>query len=75
MTLPDAFSLAFLRHLGSTPKKKKSVNAAAEERLAKSIETISVVDEPRVKSRNLNVVEEFEKSEMKRLANFVVVGK
>lgn len=39
------------------------------------MEGISVIDEPRVKSRNLNVVAEFEKSGMKRLANFVVVGK
>jgi hypothetical protein len=33
------------------------------------------VDEPRVKSKNLNVVDEYEKSGMKRMANFVVVGK
>jgi hypothetical protein len=33
-----------------------------------------VTDEPRVKSRNLNVVDEFEKSGLKRMANFVVLG-
>jgi len=33
-----------------------------------------VADEPRVKSKNLNVVDEFEKSASKRLANFVVLG-
>jgi elongation factor 1 alpha-like protein len=33
-----------------------------------------VVDEPRVKSKNLNVVDEFEKSDSKRMANFVVLG-
>jgi elongation factor 1 alpha-like protein len=33
-----------------------------------------VVDEPRVRSKNLNVIDVFEKSGMKRMANFVVVG-
>jgi elongation factor 1 alpha-like protein len=29
---------------------------------------------PKTKSKNLNVVEEFEKSGMKRMSNFVVIG-
>lgn len=33
-----------------------------------------MADEPRVKSKNLNVVDEFEKSASKRMANFVVLG-
>jgi len=32
------------------------------------------IDDTKVKSKNLDVVDEFEKSKMKRMANFVVVG-
>jgi elongation factor 1 alpha-like protein len=32
------------------------------------------MEESRVKSKNLNVIEEYEKSSPKRIANFVVVG-
>jgi elongation factor 1 alpha-like protein len=42
--------------------------------LAESVEGL-VIEESRVKSKNLNVVDEFEKSSPKRIANFVVVGK
>jgi elongation factor 1 alpha-like protein len=42
--------------------------------LADSVGSL-VIDEPRVKSKNLNVVDEFEKSNAKRVANFVVMGK
>lgn len=52
----------------ATPKKNN-------EKLAESVEKLSVEEVPRVKSKNLNVVEEFEKSGMKRMANFVVIGK
>jgi hypothetical protein len=61
----------FLRHTGIIPKKKKK---QANGDLAESVEKLAVADEPRVKSKNLNVVDEFEKSGMKRMANFVVVG-
>lgn len=39
------------------------------------METLTVEEAPRVKSKNLNVLNEFEKSGMKRMANFVVIGK
>ncbi|OAG18739.1 hypothetical protein CC77DRAFT_1022266 [Alternaria alternata] len=56
---------------GTTPKKKKKqINGD----LAESVEKLTVADEPRVKSKNLNVVDEFEKSASKRMANFVVLG-
>ncbi|CAN9115988.1 unnamed protein product [Alternaria alternata] len=55
----------------TTPKKKKKqINGD----LAESVEKLTVADEPRVKSKNLNVVDEFEKSASKRMANFVVLG-
>lgn len=33
-----------------------------------------LIEESRVKSKNLNVLDEFEKSQSKRMANFVVIG-
>ncbi|KAF1936391.1 hypothetical protein EJ02DRAFT_459567 [Clathrospora elynae] len=57
---------------GSTPKKKRNATTNGE-KLAESVERLNV-DEPRVRSKNLNVVDEFEKSGLKRMANFVVVG-
>lgn len=61
----------FLRIIGTTPKKKnKAVNG---DKLSESVDKL-VIEEPKVKSKNLNVVEEFQKSGMKRMANFVVVG-
>jgi hypothetical protein len=44
------------------------------EKLADSVGSLTI-EEPRVKSKNLNVIGEFEKSNPKRIANFVVVGK
>lgn len=61
-----------LNPTGTTPKKKKTTNSNSEQ-LAASVEKLTV-DEPRVKSKNLNVIEEYEKSGLKRAANFVVVG-
>lgn len=43
------------------------------DKLADSVEKLAV-DEPKVKSKNLNVLEELQKSGTKRMANFVVVG-
>ncbi|KAF2009557.1 hypothetical protein BU24DRAFT_78121 [Aaosphaeria arxii CBS 175.79] len=51
-------------------KPKKSTG----ESLANSVDKLSVEEVPKVKSKNLNVVAEFEKSGMKRMANFVVIG-
>lgn len=56
---------------GTTPKKKKPVTNG--EKLADSVGKLQI-EEPRVKSKNLNVANEFEKSNTKRIANFVVVG-
>lgn len=42
--------------------------------LADSVSSLTVEEAPKVKSKNLNVLEEFEKSNMKRMANFVVIG-
>ncbi|KAF3037411.1 Hsp70 suppressor, GTPase facilitates ribosomal subunit dissociation [Didymella keratinophila] len=57
----------------TTPKKKKPAAAPNGDKLADSVEKLAV-DEPKVKSKNLNVLEELQKSDMKRMANFVVVG-
>ena len=73
MTFAYSLQENLLSHTGTTPKKKKPAAAKEGEKLAESIEKLAV-DEPKVKSKNLNVVEELEKSNMKRMANFVVVG-
>ena len=70
MTLLYGYLRILLRQIGTTPKKRK----AHGENLARSVEKLAVADEPKIKSKNLNVVEEFEKSGLKRMANFVVVG-
>ncbi|KAF2679732.1 hypothetical protein K458DRAFT_393577 [Lentithecium fluviatile CBS 122367] len=55
----------------TTPKKTHGHG----DKLAESVDKLAVADDTsRVKSKNLNVVEEFEKSGMKRIANFVVIG-
>ncbi|KAJ4344264.1 hypothetical protein N0V95_006207 [Ascochyta clinopodiicola] len=63
----------FASTLCTTPKKKKPAALANGDRLADSVEKLAV-DEPKVKSKNLNVLDELQKSGMKRMANFVVVG-
>jgi len=42
--------------------------------LAQDISSLSLQDTPKVKSKNLNVVEEFAKAKMKDAVSFVVVG-
>jgi elongation factor 1 alpha-like protein len=39
------------------------------------VETLKVQEIPKVKSKNLNVLEEYKKSGMKEMANFVVIGR
>ncbi|KAF2275483.1 uncharacterized protein EI97DRAFT_502040 [Westerdykella ornata] len=58
---------------GNKPKGGQQ-KTPKEQKLAQSMETLAVEETPSVKSKNLNVAEEFEKSGMKRMANFVVVG-
>lgn len=42
--------------------------------LTQAVAGMSIQESPKVKSKNLNVLEEFEKAEMKDAASFVVVG-
>jgi elongation factor 1 alpha-like protein len=65
------FSKAFI---GPPKAKTASKKAHGGEALSESVEKLSV-QEPKVKSKNLNVVEEYAKSGKKRMANFVVIGK
>lgn len=55
---------------GTKPRPKKTNG----EKLAESVEKLNVEETPKVKSKNLDVVREFERSGMKRMANFVVTG-
>lgn len=57
-----------------TPKAKPKARGSADgEKLADSVEKLVV--ETKVKSKNLNVVEEYRKSSLKKVANFVVIGR
>lgn len=55
-------------------KPKGAPKKSAGDQLAESVDKLHVEEAPKVKSKNLNVVEEFAKSQMKRMANFVVIG-
>ena len=59
---------------GPKPKPAQKKADANGEKLAESTQKLAIDESTRVKSKNLNVVEEFEKSGMKRMANFVVIG-
>ncbi|KAF2472355.1 elongation factor EF-1 alpha subunit [Lindgomyces ingoldianus] len=56
---------------GHKPKAEQKI---PRDRLAESVEKVKIEEVPKVRSKNLNVVEEFRKSGMKRMANFVVIG-
>ncbi|KAF2257905.1 hypothetical protein CC78DRAFT_622251 [Lojkania enalia] len=58
---------------GAKPKPAQS-KKANEEKLAQSIDKLAMDESPKLKSKNLNVMEEFERSGMKRMANFIVIG-
>jgi hypothetical protein len=59
---------------GLGPKAKPAQKKANSDKLAGSVDKLTVEETPKVKSKNLNVVEEFERSGMKQMANFVVIG-
>ncbi|CAI6332470.1 unnamed protein product [Periconia digitata] len=57
------------------PSKQKAIpKKSAADKLAESLDKVQVEETPKIKSKNLNVVEEFAKSGLKRMANFVVIG-
>ncbi|KAF1953006.1 hypothetical protein CC80DRAFT_478378 [Byssothecium circinans] len=55
-----------------TPKKTR--DEARDEGLAESVDKLTVDNTPKVKSKNLNVPQEFANSSMKKVSNFVVIG-
>jgi len=55
-------------------KSNKKDTAPAQNEAAQSMAALTLQDTPKVKSKNLNVLEEFEKAKMKDAASFVVVG-
>ncbi|UKZ80944.1 hypothetical protein TrVFT333_008709 [Trichoderma virens FT-333] len=57
------------------PKKsQKSEEASKEDGLASSVSSLKVSDAPPPKSKGLDVIKEFEQSDSKKNASFVVVG-
>lgn len=57
---------------GKEPAKTTKQKKAAQ--IAKAVENIKLDDTPTARSKNLDVLAEFEKSKMKNAANFVVIG-
>ncbi|KAF2635647.1 hypothetical protein P280DRAFT_522980 [Massarina eburnea CBS 473.64] len=71
----DVVQEAQKRGAGRTPKAKKTPKKTNGEALAESVEKLSFVDDtPKVKSKNLNVEQEYAQSGLKRMLNFVVIG-
>ena len=58
-----------------TTKAKPKAKEKDGDKLAQSVEKLSVEPATKVRSKNLNVIEEFRKSGMKKVSNFVVIGK
>jgi elongation factor 1 alpha-like protein len=58
-------------HTGTPKPKAKKTHG---DKLAEPMEKLAVSEVTKVKSKNLNVVDEYNKSGMKRIANFVVIG-
>ena len=50
------------------------VNSSPANGIADAVNELSIKSAPRAKSKNLNVIEEFEKLKTKRAASFVVIG-
>ena len=75
MTLHKPAHMQDMRSKMRTGTPKPKTKKTHGDRLAESVEKLAVADDtPKVKSKNLNVVEEYKKSGMKRMANFVVIG-
>jgi elongation factor 1 alpha-like protein len=68
---PDGSNL----HTGNKAKKAGPNKQVNGDKLTEATSALSVDDVPKVKSKNLNVVEEFRKSNLKQTSNFVVIGK
>jgi elongation factor 1 alpha-like protein len=60
--------------LTAAPAKKKGGVSGADS-VADDVKTLKIDDTPLPKSKNFNVLDEFEKSKSKKTASFVVVGK
>ncbi|KAF2139389.1 uncharacterized protein K452DRAFT_320517 [Aplosporella prunicola CBS 121167] len=61
----------------ATKKQTPAAKAAEKDKpngITKGVSELTVEETPRIKHKNLNVLEEFEKSTIKNAANFVVIG-
>ena len=52
----------------------KTANENRANQIANGVEAMKLDDTPRAKSKNLDVLKEFEKAKAKKAANFVVIG-
>jgi elongation factor 1 alpha-like protein len=59
------------KNVAAAPAKKKG---GAADSVANDVKALKIDDTPLPKSKNFNVLNEFEKSKAKKTASFVVVG-
>lgn len=59
----------YLGPKGAKPDNTKSVNG-----ITKAVENVSITETTKVRSKNLDVLAELEKTKQKPAANFVVIG-
>ncbi|KAG4436574.1 hypothetical protein IFR05_007928 [Cadophora sp. M221] len=59
---------------GSSKGPPKTSNEKKADQIANGVEAVKLDDTPRARSKNLDVLSEFEKAQKKNAANFVVIG-
>ncbi|PVH75367.1 hypothetical protein DL98DRAFT_498454 [Cadophora sp. DSE1049] len=59
---------------GGSKGPPKTSNEKKADQIANGVEAVKLDDTPRARSKNLDVLSEFEKAEKKNAANFVVIG-
>ena len=69
-----------IRSLGSknqkqTPKKEVKENTTNTNEITQAVADVGLSEKNNVRSKNLDVVKEYEQSESKNAASFVVIGK
>lgn len=64
-----------MRYLALAAVKPKSKDTPkSKSALANGVQTMSIQDVPKVKSKNIDVISEYKKVKRKNAANFVVIG-
>lgn len=63
------------KKVAASATKKKAASGEKKDEVAGGVKGLKIDDAPLPKSKNLDVLKEFEKTKSKKSASFVVVGK